>query len=245
MQLTVASWDDRVFPIELDDNETLSTLQAILEAESNTPAAQQQLVHNGRPLPASASGQTLSALGIANGDVLMLLPAQPQGAQQQQPQQQRQGGQQQPQQQDPHMALAADGAAVAPAAFIQAVKAQPELLAQIAVSNPPLAAAIRNEDVEALQVCEGCMHSRPIRSCKTGVLVAQALSVCQVVGHLLVCLRRSRQDACLLMRPHLRVRVLHHTPAHNVPALTTPLLSRLAALLLREQQSRNTTDPVA
>jgi hypothetical protein len=32
MQLTVAAWDDRVFPVELDENETLSTLQAILEA---------------------------------------------------------------------------------------------------------------------------------------------------------------------------------------------------------------------
>lgn len=32
MQLTVAAWDDRVFPVELDDNESLSTLQAILEA---------------------------------------------------------------------------------------------------------------------------------------------------------------------------------------------------------------------
>jgi len=140
MQLTVAAWDDRVFPVELDDNETLSTLQAILEAESNTPAAQQQLIHNGRPLPASASGQTLSALGIAHGDVLMLLQQGPAAAAQPQ--------QQQPQN-NPHMALAEDGSARAPAAFIQAVKAQPGLLAQL---PDELASAVRKEDVQELQV---------------------------------------------------------------------------------------------
>lgn len=145
MQLTVAAWDDRIFQVELDDGETLSTLQAILEAESNTPAAQQQLVHNGRPLPASATGQTLSSLGIANGDMLMLMPKQAAATPQQQ-QQQRQP------QANPNMALAEDGSARAPAAFIQTVKASPDTLAQIAASNPPLAAAIRNEDIAALQV---------------------------------------------------------------------------------------------
>jgi hypothetical protein len=79
MQLTVAAWDDRVFPVELDANEPFATLMAILEAESGLPAAQQQLQHNGRPVPPSAHGQGLTALGIADGDVLMLMPLQQQG----------------------------------------------------------------------------------------------------------------------------------------------------------------------
>lgn len=144
MQLTVAAWDDRVFQVELDDNETLSTLQAILEAESNTPAAQQQLVHNGRPLPASAAGQTLSALGIANGDVLMLLQQAPAAAPAQQQRQQ--------QATNAHMALAEDGSARAPAAFIQSAKASPEVMAQLSTAHPDLADAIRREDVPAVQV---------------------------------------------------------------------------------------------
>lgn len=152
MQLTVAAQDDRIFQVELDDSETLSTLQAILEAESGTPAAQQQLVHNARPLPASATGQTLSALGIANGDMLMLLekpPAGAAGAQQQQGRQQ----QQQPAAANPHMALAEDGSARAPAAFIQSVKASAQTMAQLSGTHPSLATAIRNDDITAVQVC--------------------------------------------------------------------------------------------
>jgi hypothetical protein len=153
MQLTVAAQDDRVFQVELDDNETLSTLMAILEAESGIPSVQQQLVHNARPLPDTAAGQTLSALGIANGDMLMLLqkPAAAPAPQQQQ--------QQRPAPSNPNMALAEDGSARAPAAFIQSVKASPVTMAQLATGHPKLAAAIRDEDVAALQVglsCSGC-----------------------------------------------------------------------------------------
>jgi hypothetical protein len=153
MQLTVAAQDDRIFQVELDDSETLSTLQAILEAESGTPAAQQQLVHNARPLPASATGQTLSALGIANGDMLMLLEKPPAGAAGAAPQQQ-QGQQQQPAAAgNPHMALAEDGSARAPAAFIQSVKASAQTMAQLSGTHPSLATAIRNDDINAVQVC--------------------------------------------------------------------------------------------
>jgi DNA damage-inducible protein 1 len=91
MQLTIAAWDDRVFPVELDANEPFATLMAILEAESGLPAAQQQLLHNGRPLPPSAQGQGLTALGIADGDMLMLMPLQQQGGAAGQGQQQRGG----------------------------------------------------------------------------------------------------------------------------------------------------------
>jgi DNA damage-inducible protein 1 len=155
MKLTVASHDDRVFAVQLDDSETLSTLQAILEAESGIPAAQQQLVHAGRPLPASAQGQTLASLGLTNEDVLMLMPPAAAAGGGGGGGGGRGGGtrQRQQQQQNPQLALEADGSAKAPAAFIQAIKAQPELLAQLAASNPPLAAAVRNDDVAALQVC--------------------------------------------------------------------------------------------
>lgn len=146
MQLTVAAWDDRVFPVELDANETLDTLKAILEAESGLPASQQQLVHHGKPLPAAAAGQTLSAAGVSDGDVLMLLPLQPSG------QQGRSGNQQQQQEHNPMMELAEDGSAKAPAAFIQAVKAQPRMMAALQQSNPALASAIRDEDISVMQV---------------------------------------------------------------------------------------------
>lgn len=108
-------------------------------------------MHNGRPLPPSAAGQTLASLGIANGDILMLLQASPA------PQQQQGQGQGQQAAANPHMALAEDGSARAPAAFIQSAKASAQLMAQLASTQPALAEAIRNEDIEALQV-RGMLH---------------------------------------------------------------------------------------
>jgi hypothetical protein len=166
-----------VFQVELDDNETLSTLQAILEAESNTPAAQQQLVHNGRPLPPSAAGQTLSALGIANGDVLMLLQQAPAAAPAQQ--------QQQPAP-NPHMALAEDGSARAPAAFIQSAKANAELMAQLSTSRPNLADAIRREDVAAMQVGLLVCSWSPVAVSKETALKRPAVIDTSRVSRLLV-----------------------------------------------------------
>eukprot|EP00878_Enallax_costatus_P044194 GHUV01052519.1.p1 GENE.GHUV01052519.1~~GHUV01052519.1.p1 ORF type:complete len:121 (-),score=49.41 GHUV01052519.1:599-961(-) len=47
--------------------------------------------------------------------------------------------------------LAEDGSAKVPAAFIQAVKGRAEVMASIQQANPTLAAAIRNEDITAMQ----------------------------------------------------------------------------------------------
>ena len=147
MHLTIAAWDDRVFAIEIDGAETVETLKAILEVESALPAAQQQLLHHGNLLK---SDQQLAAAGVSDGDMIMLVPPMaPQGG--------NQGGQQQPQQQqqqqrNPFTELNADGSAKAPVAFIQQIKSNQELMGQLQHQNPSLAAAIRNEDVEALQV---------------------------------------------------------------------------------------------
>jgi hypothetical protein len=50
------------------------------------------------------------------------------------------------------MDLGEDGSAKVPAAFIQAVRAKADMMAAIQHSNPALAAAIRNEDIPAMQV---------------------------------------------------------------------------------------------
>jgi len=63
--------------VELDANESVGTLKAILEAESGLPALQQQLLHHGKPLPAARKVNLSPQSGIADGDILMLLPKQP------------------------------------------------------------------------------------------------------------------------------------------------------------------------
>eukprot|EP00878_Enallax_costatus_P007667 GHUV01008027.1.p1 GENE.GHUV01008027.1~~GHUV01008027.1.p1 ORF type:complete len:353 (+),score=118.29 GHUV01008027.1:419-1477(+) len=147
MQLTIASSDDRVFSVELDGDSTLATLKAILEAESGVPAAQQQLVLKGHPVPPTANGQTLASLGVTDGELLMLMPMQ----QRQEAAGGQRRAQQQQAQQDPMLELAEDGSAKVPAAFIQAVKGRAEVMASIQQANPTLAAAIRNEDITAMQ----------------------------------------------------------------------------------------------
>ncbi len=146
MQLTIAAWDDRVFPIHIDADEDVATLMMTLEAEAGVAAANQQLILNGRPLE---PGQKLAAAGVADGDLLMLMPRGPPpvqgggaaGAD---------GGQRAAQ--DPAMVLNADGSAQAPAAFIQAVKANAALMTQFQQINPALARAVRDDDISALQV---------------------------------------------------------------------------------------------
>jgi hypothetical protein len=61
-------------------------------------------------------------------------------------------GQQQQQQHDSMMDLNEDGSAKAPAAFIEAVRAKADMMGAIQHGNPSLAAAIRNEDIPAMQV---------------------------------------------------------------------------------------------
>jgi DNA damage-inducible protein 1 len=157
MHLTVACWDDRVIPIEIDGGESIETLRMIIEVESAVPSAQQQLFHNNRMLP--QTGQ-LSGAGVVDQDMIMLMP--PGAAQQQQPG--PAGGQQQ-QRVDPAQQLEADGSAKAPAAFIQHMKANAAMLQQLRGVNPSLAAAIEREDIAAMQVGQGaCMRQWQRRS---------------------------------------------------------------------------------
>jgi hypothetical protein len=73
MQLTVATWDDRVVVVEIDANDPVETLKAILEVETGVPIAEQQLSFQGRSLQ---SGTTLASAGVGNGDLVMLGRAQ-------------------------------------------------------------------------------------------------------------------------------------------------------------------------
>lgn len=73
MQLTVATWDDRVVVVDIDANDPVETLKAILEVETGVPIAEQQLSFQGRSLQ---SGTTLASAGVGNGDLVMLGRAQ-------------------------------------------------------------------------------------------------------------------------------------------------------------------------
>lgn len=72
MQVTVAAWDDRMVTVDVGDDADVATLAAILEVELSLPAEQQQLLFNGQPL---RKEQQLSAAGVKDNDVIMLVPS--------------------------------------------------------------------------------------------------------------------------------------------------------------------------
>eukprot|EP00798_Chlamydomonas_sp_ICE-L_P014315 gene14315-20299_t len=142
LNLTVATFDDKVVSIQVDDSLDIETVKAVIEAETNIPTAQQVLVLGTKMLK---DGTTLAEGGVVNGDVLQVLPAQAA-----QPAQGRQagGGQQQGQ---ASLALNPDGSAQSPVAFIHGVKNDRATMGSLRVNSPQLAKLIEDEDVSGLQ----------------------------------------------------------------------------------------------
>lgn len=73
IMVTVTTVQDQLVSLTVDANETVENLKALLEVETGLPLAQQRLIHNGRELQ---NNSTLGASGVANGDLLMLMPTQ-------------------------------------------------------------------------------------------------------------------------------------------------------------------------
>ncbi|KAL3155331.1 hypothetical protein ABBQ38_010893 [Trebouxia sp. C0009 RCD-2024] len=140
MQLTISTHDDKVLTIEVDADTDVSTLQAILEAETGLSVDQQRLFHNGRPLPKTGS---LQQAQVQDNDLLMLSPEQQARAQ---PQQQQ--AQQQQQQSQPQNSFARDGSLLNPQAFLSACLSNPAALSQL---PPAIRDAVNVGDVDRLQ----------------------------------------------------------------------------------------------
>ncbi|CCF54314.1 uncharacterized protein UHO2_01716 [Ustilago hordei] len=68
--ITVITEDGRTFPIDVDASIELENLKALLEVDSAIPTDQQHLLHSGKPLHDDKA--TLSSLGVANDDLLIL-----------------------------------------------------------------------------------------------------------------------------------------------------------------------------
>ncbi|PRW58158.1 DNA damage-inducible 1 [Chlorella sorokiniana] len=145
MQITVTVAEtDGVVMVDLDPNDSVDTLKAVLEAETGLAAEQQRLLHNGRDV---ASGQTLGAAGIQANDLLMLLRRVPAGA----ARPAQQGAAAQPaaaQQAGNPVAMNHDGSAVNPELLMQFLESQPGQLEQL---PPDLQAAVRSKNVAGMQ----------------------------------------------------------------------------------------------
>jgi hypothetical protein len=102
----------------------MSELREMVEMISGIPPAKQSLILGQKIMPRDG---TLQGAGIGDGELLQVVPTS-----------------------DP-FAMAPDGSAVDPEAFIAALRQNPELLQRIGSSNPALNTAITSGDASQLQ----------------------------------------------------------------------------------------------
>eukprot|EP00873_Tetraselmis_striata_P037906 jgi/Tetstr1/458170/TSEL_044661.t1 len=145
MRLTVSTVEGEVFPIEVDGEEPVEHVMAILEPVTGLPLASQVLLFNGRPLDAGAK---LKDAGLKDDDLLLLMPRQAAGA--------GTGAGAGPSagagatSSNP-MGIAQDGSAVNPTAMMDAIQGNTQLMDNLAQSQPELMEAIRTRNVDAFQ----------------------------------------------------------------------------------------------
>lgn len=123
--------DDRFFTLDVDAEETVENMKALLEVEAGVPLTSQRLLHNSHELPNSS---ILRSAGIVEGDLLILQVLSPGPA--------APGN---------NLSINADGSAVDPQALQQHLRSDPEVISQLLTTNPEFAQAILGDDVDALQ----------------------------------------------------------------------------------------------
>mmetsp|Transcript_14683 Transcript_14683/g.25937 ORF Transcript_14683/g.25937 Transcript_14683/m.25937 type:complete len:429 (-) Transcript_14683:168-1454(-) len=136
MRLTVTTVDGEVYPIEVDGEEPVENVMAILEPVTGVPLTSQVILFNGQPL---TSSKKLNESGLKDDDLLLMMPQRaaapgPSASTASNP-----------------MAMAQDGSAVNPTAMIDAIQQNANLLKQLSDTQPELAAAIKTRDVEGFQ----------------------------------------------------------------------------------------------
>ena len=129
MLLTVTTDDDKIVSVDVDPETVVENLKAIVQAETDIPASEQVIAHNGREL---SDAHVLGSSGVKDGDLIMVLRRPPAGAAN-------------------AMALAPDGAAVDPAAFQRHIRGDAHLMQQLRQGNPSLHGAILNDDPTQMQ----------------------------------------------------------------------------------------------
>ncbi|XP_024976084.1 DNA damage-inducible protein 1-like [Cynara cardunculus var. scolymus] len=130
MKITVMTSDEQIITLEVDRNESVENLKALLEIESRVPLQQQQLLYNGKEMK---NIETLSGLGVADGDLVMMVSNSSSLTV------------------SSNEILNPDGSAVNPAAFQQQIRNNSDLMAQLFQSDPELAQLILGNDLNKLQ----------------------------------------------------------------------------------------------
>lgn len=131
MKITVMTRDDRFFTLDVELDELVENVKALLEVETGVALPNQRLLHNSRDVPNSA---TLRSVGIVEGDLLIMDVSSAQAPPA-----------------PGNFSLNPDGSAVDPQALQQHIRNQPNIISQLLATNPELAQAILGDDVDTLQ----------------------------------------------------------------------------------------------
>ncbi|XP_031118181.1 protein DNA-DAMAGE INDUCIBLE 1-like [Ipomoea triloba] len=131
MKITVMTADEQIITLDVDRDETVENLKALLEVETQVPLHQQQLLYNGKEI---RNAEKLSGLGVSDGDLVMMV-----------------AGVSQSSASTSAMGFNPDGSAVNPSAFQQHLRNDSNLMAQLFQSDPELAQIVLGNDLNKLQ----------------------------------------------------------------------------------------------
>ncbi|KAM0920943.1 hypothetical protein ACQ4PT_007178 [Festuca glaucescens] len=130
MKLTVMTADEQILSLDVDPDESVENLKALLEVETRVPLQQQVLHFNGKEMMNNA--EKLSAIGVHDGDLVMMVASNNRTS-------------------EDFMRVNPDGSAVNPQAFQQHIRGNSQLMAQLLQNDPSLAQAILGDDITELQ----------------------------------------------------------------------------------------------
>ncbi|KAL3643288.1 DNA damage-inducible protein 1 [Castilleja foliolosa] len=136
MKITVMTVDEQIVTLDVDRDESVENLKALLEVETRVPLQQQQLLFNGNEMKNS---EKLSAVGVGDGDLVMMVS----NASSSRPRSGALGNE--------AVGFNPDGSAVNPSAFQQQLRSDSNMMAQLFQSDPELAQAILGNDLNRLQ----------------------------------------------------------------------------------------------
>ncbi|XP_062223791.1 protein DNA-DAMAGE INDUCIBLE 1-like isoform X2 [Phragmites australis] len=129
MKVTVMTADEQILTLDVDPDESVENLKALLEVETRVPLRRQQLHFNGKEMQNS---EKLSVVGVQDGDLVMMVPSSDRASQD-------------------IIKVNPDGSAVNPQAFQQHIRSDSQLMAQLLQNDPSLAQAILGNDINELQ----------------------------------------------------------------------------------------------
>ncbi|GAQ81962.1 DNA damage-inducible protein 1 [Klebsormidium nitens] len=131
MQLMVSTADERIVTLDVEQDEQVENVKAILEVETQIPLRNQRLLFNGRNLPNDAR---LNGCGVKDGDLLMVVEAS----------QERQAA-------DNPLMVNPDGSAANPVALQRHLQNDQNLMQQLKTADSALHHAIMNGPIDRLQ----------------------------------------------------------------------------------------------